>query len=123
MKNLLIAVIIFFGVFNSNAQQYHFKNYSLEQGLSRSGVFSILQDHEGYIWIGTDGGGLCKFDGKKFTNYTRYHGLASETIRVLFEDENNVLWLGTDKGLCYYDGESFQTLSIKQGLSDSFVRH
>jgi ligand-binding sensor domain-containing protein/serine phosphatase RsbU (regulator of sigma subunit) len=105
-----------------NAQQFHFKNYSLEEGLSRSGVYYILQDNAGFLWIGTEGGGVCKFDGKVFTNYTRQNGLSSENVRVIFQDDRGVIWFGTSNGLSYYNGKTFNSLSTQDGLADNFVR-
>ena len=106
----------------SIGQQFHFKNYSLEEGLSRSGVYYILQDAAGFLWIGTDGGGVCKFDGHSFKNYTRQHGLASEKVRVIFEDEHHILWFGTNNGLSFFNGTEFITLTTQDGISDNFIR-
>jgi len=122
MLKLKLGFIFIFSCLFSFGQQFHFKNYSLEEGLSRSGVYSILQDKAGFLWIGTDGGGVCKFDGHTFKNYTRQHGLASEKVRVIFEDNNQVLWLGTNNGLSFFNGNEFITLTTDDGLSDNFIR-
>lgn len=123
MTKLICILFLIFGmVAQSNAQQFHFKSYSLEEGLSRSGVYYILQDNAGFLWVGTEGGGVCKFDGIKFTTYNRNSGLAAEDVRVIFEDDNNVLWFGTSQGLSYFNGKSFNTISAEDGLADNFVR-
>jgi ligand-binding sensor domain-containing protein/serine phosphatase RsbU (regulator of sigma subunit) len=122
MLRLIFLLFIFTNLPYSHGQQFHFKNYSLEEGLSRSGVYYILQDHSGFLWVGTDGGGVCKFNGVSFTNYTRQHGLASEKVRVIFEDSNNILWFGTDNGLSFFNGKGFTTLTTKDGISDNFIR-
>jgi ligand-binding sensor domain-containing protein/serine phosphatase RsbU (regulator of sigma subunit) len=112
---------VFFGT-SGIAQQFHFKQYSLEEGLSRSGVYDILQDKTGFLWVATEGGGLCKFDGKSFTTYTRFIGLASEKIRVIFQDESGIIWLGTTNGLTYYDGEEFISITVSDGIADNYIR-
>lgn len=122
MLRLKLLCIFLFTLFLSIGQQFHFKNYSLEEGLSRSGVYYILQDHSGFLWVGTDGGGVCKFDGHNFTNYTRQHGLASEKVRIIFEDDSHILWFGTDNGLSFFNGNEFVTLTTKDGISDNFIR-
>lgn len=122
MLRIKLLCLFLFSLFFSIGQQFHFKNYSLEEGLSRSGVYYILQDHSGFLWIGTDGGGVCKFDGHTFINYTRQHGLASEKVRIIFEDDNNILWFGTDNGLSFFNGKEFITLTTKDGISDNFIR-
>jgi len=122
MKYLILVFFLIWANTPSLGQQFHFKNYSLEEGLSRSGVYHILQDHYGFLWIATDGGGICKFDGIHFKNYTRQHGLASEKVRIIFEDKNKVLWFGTNNGLSFLNGEQFETLTTEDGLSDNFIR-
>jgi len=122
MLRLKLGFIFIFSCLLTFGQQFHFKNYSLEEGLSRSGVYYILQDQAGFLWIGTDGGGVCKFDGHSFKNYTRQHGLASEKVRVIFEDEHHILWFGTNKGLSFLNGNEFITLTTEDGISDNFIR-
>lgn len=116
---LLLFVLTGMGGF---AQQFHFKQYSLEEGLSRSGVYDILQDKTGFLWVATEGGGLCKFDGKSFKPYTRFNGLASEKIRVIFQDKSGIIWLGTTNGLSYFDGEKFFSLNESDGIADNYIR-
>ena len=119
---IFLALIISFSAIYGSAQQYHFKTYSLEEGLSRSGVYSILQDKSGFLWIGTEGGGVCKFNGIGFTNYSRKHGLASENVRVIFEDDRGVLWFGTSKGLSYCNGKNITSITTDDGLADDYIR-
>jgi hypothetical protein len=45
-----------------------FENISNEQGLSQSTVTAILQDRQGFMWFGTEGG-LNKYDGYQFSVY------------------------------------------------------
>ena len=42
-----------------------FKHLLSADGLSQNNVFSIAQDHEGFIWIATEDG-LNRYDGKNF---------------------------------------------------------
>lgn len=78
-----------------------FAHYSLDEGLSQSYAFSILQDSRGFIWIGTEDG-LNRFDGQNFKTYRNdpddMASLSYNNIRALCEDPQGNLWAGTLKG-------------------------
>lgn len=83
----------------------------------------MLQDSRGYLWTGTEGGGLTRFDGRQFQTFTISSGLPDNTIRSLYEDRDGNLWIGTDgHGLCRYDGFTFKTFSTNNGLSNDYIR-
>jgi hypothetical protein len=47
------------------------KQISVAQGLSNPEVTAITQDAQGFIWIGTMGGGLNRFDGQNITIFRK----------------------------------------------------
>jgi ligand-binding sensor domain-containing protein len=47
-----------------------FKNYNINNGISKYSVFSMLEDQNGDIWIGTRNCGLYRYDGKTFTSFS-----------------------------------------------------
>ena len=79
-------------------------------------VFSVLIDRSDVLWAGTWGGGLARFDGKKWSNFTESDGLAGDIVYALAEDETGVLWVGTNKGLSRFDGNGWQTYGRHEGL-------
>jgi signal transduction histidine kinase/ligand-binding sensor domain-containing protein/FixJ family two-component response regulator len=74
--------------------QYSVRVWNMESGLPGNSVFAIRQTHEGYIWIGTQGG-LVRFDGYATQNIPQFK---SNEIRALYEDNNYTLWIGTEFG-------------------------
>ncbi len=118
---LFLLFIVSFSIL-SKGQQYNFKTYSLEEGLARSGVYSIFQDKSGFLWIGTEGGGINKFDGYSFINYTIQNGLLSDNVRAIFQDSEATLWVGTDEGLNYYENKKFKKLNLPE-IEQKFIRH
>ncbi len=103
------------------SQQYFFRRYSIEEGLSQSSVYCIIQDSRGYIWMGTDGGGLSRFDGVKFDTFTKADGLSDIVVRSLFEDSKGNIWIGTGNGITLYDGFKFTAIGKDEGLPGSAV--
>lgn len=82
---------------------------------SEDRITAIAEDNEGNIWLGTDGFGICKYNGEKFEHFTTENGLADNTIGELMMDSKGRLWIGTFRGgLSVYDGEDFTNFT-KQG--------
>jgi len=114
-------IIIFFALLillhtELHSQQYYFRKYSVEEGLPHSSVYCFMQDSRGFIWMGTVGGGIAKFDGYRFINYTTEEGLTDNVVRTLYEDSRGNIWIGTDYGLTIYDGEKFTPVTREDGL-------
>jgi ligand-binding sensor domain-containing protein/serine phosphatase RsbU (regulator of sigma subunit) len=103
------------------SQQYFFRKYSIEEGLPQSSVFCLMQDARGYIWMGTDGGGVSRFDGKKSESFTKADGLSDNVVRSLLQDSKGNIWIGTNNGLTLYDGFSFTKIGRDKGFTGSAV--
>lgn len=98
--------------FALQAQLYNFQTYSLDEGLSQSEVNTIYEDSRGYLWIGTSGGGLNRFDGKSFKVYEEKDGLCGQVINAISEDVNKNMWFGTRfNELCQFNGQTFTSYS------------
>ena len=65
LKQTLIFLFIILGV-SANAQLYTFKNYSHRDGIVTEATLCSEVGPKGYLWVGTDGGGIMRFDGKRF---------------------------------------------------------
>lgn len=102
---LLIAILICITAEVVNAQRYPFRTFSIEQGLSESVVYDMVQDDDGYIWLGT-GFGLNRFDGIRFQNFFEAQGLNSSRIRSLHKDQRGRVWVGSEAGVNYVDDDS-----------------
>jgi signal transduction histidine kinase len=80
---------------SSHAQSYQInvRKLGTGQGLSHQTVLSLLQDREGYLWVGTKYG-LNRFDGHRFTWYTQQtHGLQAKQVSNIFQASDHRLWL------------------------------
>ena len=88
------------------AQQYAFRYYGTEQGLNNLSAQVLLQDHAGFLWVGTQNG-LYRYQGLSFVEFGTKDGLPSEYIECLHETPDGVLWVGTPAGLFQSAGGRF----------------
>src|SRR5690606_11865144 len=87
-----------------------FNFVGITEGISKVGVYSILQDDYGFIWIGTNGSGLYRYDGMEYKSYKHVlndtTSLNSSLIFSSYFDSKNRLWVGTEEGLNLYDRDN-----------------
>lgn len=93
-----------------------------EEGFEHFNVIRIVEDHNGFIWLGTHSG-IVRFDGTHFKNIDPdLSGLSDSLITSLFVDSKNQLWVGTQKGLNLYDASTEKFTSfLNDGLIDSDI--
>jgi len=103
------------------------------QGMSGAGAYnpnyivSMIVDPDGVVWCGTWGGGLARFDGKKWSNYTMSDGLPGNLVFMLHRDPSGKLWIGTNNGVGILDGDKkidgkkLKTLTTNDGLYANIV--
>lgn len=104
-------------------QSHNFKIYSIDEGIPQSQVHTILQDKRGYLWFGTDGGGITRYDGKQFISFTTTEGLCNDLVYAMSEDKDGRFWIGTAKGISIFKDKKFQSLPVYfSTLADLSVR-
>ena len=82
----------------SAANEFRFEHLTVEQGLSNSTVYSIIQDKTGFLWFGTPNG-LNKYDGYHVTVFKNIPGdstsIASNNAGNLYLAQNGKIWIGS----------------------------
>ncbi|MEL7122352.1 MAG: two-component regulator propeller domain-containing protein, partial [Bacteroidota bacterium] len=82
--------------------QLDYQNFTKKQSLGNSAVFSILEDHLGFIWVGHDNG-LDRFGGQHLLNFKNeplnLQSLNHNWVLGLHEDKVHDIWIGTEVGL------------------------
>jgi signal transduction histidine kinase/ligand-binding sensor domain-containing protein len=100
-------------------QNFTLEHISIEQGFSDESVRCIMQDKQGFLWIGTEGG-LNFYNGNKFTpylhNYQDSTSLAHNVVTAVIQDHTGTIWLGTLNGLDRFCGVTRQFQHYRPAL-------
>ncbi len=100
-----------------------FNSLNVEDGLSQSTVRAIIQDRQGFLWIGTEDG-LNRYDGFNFKTYRPDPddpaSLTDRYILDLYEDSEGYLWVATRQGgLNKYDPRTDKFSTFRHIPDDS----
>jgi ligand-binding sensor domain-containing protein len=100
------------------------RTWNENDGLSVSRITAIAQDHDGYLWLGTDAG-LVKFDGVRFVPLTDIGGvkLPVAPIPALLSASDRSLWIGTvgPYGLARLQNGKVTQYGVDRGLLPGYV--
>ncbi|MFZ0389524.1 MAG: two-component regulator propeller domain-containing protein [Calditrichia bacterium] len=98
---LILLPISLFGLIYGADQKFEFTALTTDQGLSQNAVQCVVQDKQGFIWIGTQDG-LNKYDGYRFTIYKHdpldSTSLSENYIQSMLTDRDGYIWIGTING-------------------------
>ncbi|GAL85988.1 signal transduction histidine kinase LytS [Sporocytophaga myxococcoides] len=116
MRAVLILCSVLLITFWSYAQYPQYIAYDNESSLPSNEVYSILQDQNGFIWIGC-GAGLYKFNGIRYIPY-RSDLQKSRSITGLTLSSSGTLYCFNFKSQTFYiEGDSLKEL-VNPGLVD-----
>ena len=114
-RAIIILLLLANFSFLAQTSNLKFQRLTIKEGLSQSSANTIIQDHFGLIWIGTQEG-LNMFDGYDISHFKHQikqkNTLASSYALKLYEDKNNLLWVATRNG----------GLNYKKPLSNYFYK-
>ena len=105
IRYILMCLIFLICILPKNiyaSKMMNFENLTIDNGLSQATAEAIIQDSDGYIWIGTNDG-VNRYNGSEFkvfdANDEDENSIISNYVTALIEDKNKNLWVGTDEGL------------------------
>ena len=100
-------------------ERYNVSYLDLKNGLPHNNVSSIFVDSGGFLWVGTYGGGLVRYDG--YGMMTPVMWLNSNSCKSIAEDRYKHLWVAFDEGTNIFD---LRTMSgvIPKTLNDDLRR-
>lgn len=100
------------------------------KSISSNSIYSMMEDNTGIMWVGTDWGGINKFEKEvaKFgliqSQPGNSHGLSNNVVFSLLIDRNNLLWIGTQEGLNIYNRQTGQfSLFLNEPGNENSLSH
>jgi len=104
MKRYIVFIALFLTAysFQVSAQNYNFQYLSIQKGLPQSQVYAICFDSNNYAWIGTQGGGVCVYNGVEFKYITKQDSLISNRVYSILQIKNEI-WIGCKGGVSLFD--------------------
>lgn len=83
---------------------------------------ALAQDSLDYLWIGTLGGGVNRFDGSEFISFTKNDGLISNFILSMQVIDKDTIMIGTSKGLCKITSDSIYSNFTNSPLDSLIIQ-
>lgn len=120
MKKIKAFWVLFFYLLqsvicNTNsvfAQTLNLGKFGIEEGLPQSSIYTMLQDKDGIIWVGTMNG-VSKYNGLNFENFNKKDGLAENRVTSSCLDKNGDIWFGHwSGGITRYDVATKKFLEV-----------
>lgn len=82
-----------------------------------SGIYIMLEDSEGCLWVGTESEGLWQFVDGKFGGYTTADGLLDDVSYSIYQNGQKDIWISNQKGLSRFRNNSFDLqITSQNGL-------
>lgn len=96
-----VCVILYAFAAKSQKENISFQHITPEHGLSQKTAYCIIQDSEGFLWFGTQGG-LNKYNGISFEHYKHdlleVSSISDNWVFSISEDRSGNVWVATNKG-------------------------
>ena len=105
-----VCLVLLLSFLNSYSQTFNFRNYNVEEGLPGRFVYTINQDQNGFIWLGTNMG-LTKFDGFRFYNVDSPDSTSAGFAVSSLDAGDGTVYFGMSDGNVYHTvGNNLETI-------------
>ena len=110
---------------NNFVNLYPYDKEKGDNNLTSQFIYSIIEDNDNNMWIGTDDGGVNKLDLDTYTMESYTHdannpnSIAGKSIRYILKDSRDILWFATDNGLSRMDEGSKEFVNYESNIFDN----
>lgn len=123
-KSIFIFIFLSF-LTQNNAQDIVVAELPNLDQLPNSEVKCFFHDSEGFMWYGTEGGGLCRDDGYMVNTFRADINtpklLESNSITCITEDKEQKIWFGTKRGAYILDKNDYSIIPVPDQEIKSWV--
>jgi ligand-binding sensor domain-containing protein/serine phosphatase RsbU (regulator of sigma subunit)/ABC-type amino acid transport substrate-binding protein len=95
--------------------QLPYVNYGADDGLPQEDIFSIYQDHKGYLWFGTNSGAV-RYNGREMVVFNHEQGLPGNSVRDIEQDSTGMMYFATTSGIAKFSEDTTQDILL-EGIS------
>lgn len=96
------------------------------EGLPKTTITAILQDHQKHTWFATAGEGIFYTDGNHLHHLTTTEGLSDDNINCLYLADNGEIIAGSDRGISFIrtskQKPAIRFFTARNGLPDNIIR-
>src|SRR5882724_10012399 len=97
------------------AQRFVFKDYGKDQGLANLAITCLLQDSEGFLWVGTKAG-LFRYDGQRFQEF-RPNDPVDRSIMAIHQSAGGNLWITSEQGSLFQRrGDHLEPITLTEAI-------
>jgi ligand-binding sensor domain-containing protein/signal transduction histidine kinase len=111
-----IAAVNLFRFRNGKVTPYRFR------GVEGVRVRNIFRDHEGALWVGTEGRGAFRQVGERLVQYSTKEGLVNNFVRAFLQGRDGSVWIGTDEGVSRWTPHGITNYQMRDGLPYFSIR-
>jgi len=95
------------------------KHHTKQYGMGSDYIYQLFTDRPGNIWMATDGGSVCMYDGASYHHWDSSTGMRSKVFYSIAESSDSSIWSASlDNGIYFYDGKFWHQVGKRDGLQD-----
>ncbi len=118
LHHIVLLCHLFLLSIGGRAQSWHTLTLPRQEQLSSQQVLHVIQDSEGFLWYATEGGGVCRDDGRQITVFRSdaEHPdlLGSNDVASLAEAAGRYIIIGTFHGASVLDKHNYEIRRLQE---------
>lgn len=113
-KHLFLLYYIFFSFSVLLAQNPVFHQINDENGLPANTIYSVVQDHEGFVWIGCEAG-IYKYNGSRFIRYRNENQKSFSMTGLCLAGDGRIYCYNFSNQIFYIHNDSLHEIKSWEG--------